>query len=273
MNPTTLVRSALLASVLGATGGIATADVTLYTDSADLQTAATGNGMSELYTENYESSAIGGAYAMLTPPLTTGVANAGFPTGLDAPDLSITTTAGGSMMALAPSAYWPSITSVVVGASAGGFDTRARLEFGGGGVSAVGLNIWGIQSFSGDSPPDEVEFVVYDTSGGVLSTGLFPTPTSETGAFFGLMSTDAVGAVELRGMRFGLDTPEYVNAIQAFGGAAAVPGDANGDGLVNFADVLSVVGAWGPCTGCPEDLDGSGDVGFGDVLVVIANWS
>ncbi|MHC5113862.1 MAG: hypothetical protein ACYTGP_05485 [Planctomycetota bacterium] len=272
MHPTTLVRSALLASVLGTTGGIATADVTLYTSSSDLNTAATGGGMSELYTENYESSAIGGAYAMLTPPLSSGVPNSGFPTGLDSPDLSIDVVNGGNFMALAPSAYWPDITSVVVGASSGGFDSRTLVEFGGDGVAAVGLNVWGVQSFS-DNAPAEVEYTIYDTTGGVLSTGLWPTPTSTTGAFFGVMSTDAIGGVELRGLKFGLDTAEYVNAIQAFGGSAAVPGDANGDGLVNFADILSVIGAWGACTGCPEDLNGSGDVGFDDILVVIANWS
>jgi hypothetical protein len=52
------------------------------------------------------------------------------------------------------------------------------------------------------------------------------------------------------------------------------PGDVNGDGVANFADVLAVIGAWGPCAGpCPADLDGSGDVGFGDILIVLANWS
>ena len=53
-----------------------------------------------------------------------------------------------------------------------------------------------------------------------------------------------------------------------------VPGDANGDGTVNFGDVLAVIGAWGPCAGaCPEDLDGNGTVAFSDVLIVLANWT
>jgi len=54
----------------------------------------------------------------------------------------------------------------------------------------------------------------------------------------------------------------------------SAPGDANGDGVVNFADVLTLIAAWGPCSGtCPADLDGSGDVGFGDILIVLANWT
>ncbi|MCP3906185.1 MAG: hypothetical protein GY715_21380, partial [Planctomycetes bacterium] len=50
------------------------------------------------------------------------------------------------------------------------------------------------------------------------------------------------------------------------------PADLNGNDVVDFADILAILGAWGPCPGCPEDLDGSGDVGFGDVLVVIGSW-
>jgi hypothetical protein len=51
-------------------------------------------------------------------------------------------------------------------------------------------------------------------------------------------------------------------------------GDVNGDGLVNFEDLLEILAAWGPCEGdCPADLDGDGVVGFADLLVVLANWS
>lgn len=51
------------------------------------------------------------------------------------------------------------------------------------------------------------------------------------------------------------------------------PGDLDGDGDVDFADVLTVIAAWGPCAGaCPADLDGDGTVGFSDLLVLIANW-
>lgn len=48
--------------------------------------------------------------------------------------------------------------------------------------------------------------------------------------------------------------------------------DVTGDGVVGFADVLTLLALWGPCQGCPEDVDGSGEVGFGDVLIVLAGW-
>jgi hypothetical protein len=50
-------------------------------------------------------------------------------------------------------------------------------------------------------------------------------------------------------------------------------GDANGDGMFGFGDILVVIGQWGPCTGCcVGDIDGNGSVGFEDILAVIANW-
>jgi len=56
-------------------------------------------------------------------------------------------------------------------------------------------------------------------------------------------------------------------------GSSVIPGDVNGDGVVNFQDVIQILNAWGPCDGCPEDLSGDGQAGFQDVLIVISNWS
>ncbi len=53
-----------------------------------------------------------------------------------------------------------------------------------------------------------------------------------------------------------------------------VTGDANGDGTVDFQDLVALLAAWGPCGPvCPEDLDGDGFVTFADILVVLANWA
>ena len=53
-----------------------------------------------------------------------------------------------------------------------------------------------------------------------------------------------------------------------------VPGDANGDGMVNADDILAVISAWGPCPpgDCPADVNGDGVVNTDDLLAVIANW-
>ena len=53
----------------------------------------------------------------------------------------------------------------------------------------------------------------------------------------------------------------------------STPGDVNGDGSVDFNDLLAILSAWGaPCTGCSEDLDGDGEVGFNDLLIVLSNF-
>ena len=55
-----------------------------------------------------------------------------------------------------------------------------------------------------------------------------------------------------------------------------VPGDATGDGFVDFDDLLSVLSSWGPCPGggalCPADFDLDGNVGFTDLVTVLSNW-
>ncbi|TVQ63110.1 MAG: hypothetical protein EA379_04435 [Phycisphaerales bacterium] len=48
------------------------------------------------------------------------------------------------------------------------------------------------------------------------------------------------------------------------------PGDANGDGVVDFADLSIVLGAFGDTgVGIPGDLDGDGAVNFGDLAIVL----
>jgi hypothetical protein len=55
-----------------------------------------------------------------------------------------------------------------------------------------------------------------------------------------------------------------------------VPGDVNGDGMVNIDDLLAVINAWGE-TGPPgsiaADVTGNGVVDIDDLLFVINNWS
>jgi len=50
----------------------------------------------------------------------------------------------------------------------------------------------------------------------------------------------------------------------------------NGDGMVNTADLLSVINAWGECAGCPADIaplpNGDNIVNTADLLAVINGW-
>ncbi|MFM7133355.1 MAG: hypothetical protein ACKO0W_03460, partial [Planctomycetota bacterium] len=52
--------------------------------------------------------------------------------------------------------------------------------------------------------------------------------------------------------------------------ANGVPGDLNGDGVVNAADLSILLGAWG--TSGPGDLDGDGVVSASDLAILLASW-
>ncbi len=55
-------------------------------------------------------------------------------------------------------------------------------------------------------------------------------------------------------------------------GDPTVPGDVNGDGLVDVTDILAIMDVWGPCIACPEDLNGDDVVDVVDLLEVVGNW-
>ena len=55
-------------------------------------------------------------------------------------------------------------------------------------------------------------------------------------------------------------------------GPPQIPGDANGDGAVNIADILLVMNLWGPCVDCSADLNDDGVVDILDLLEVVGNW-
>jgi len=67
-----------------------------------------------------------------------------------------------------------------------------------------------------------------------------------------------------------------------FGGAALrltrilpIPGDLDGDGIVNITDLLILLSSWGccgDCNNCPADLDETCSVSTTDLLILFANW-
>jgi outer membrane protein assembly factor BamB len=52
----------------------------------------------------------------------------------------------------------------------------------------------------------------------------------------------------------------------------AIPGDLDGDGDVDAADLAILLGAWGSCGACPADLDGDGDADGADLAVLLGHW-
>ncbi|NNF44047.1 MAG: choice-of-anchor B family protein [Phycisphaerales bacterium] len=74
-------------------------------------------------------------------------------------------------------------------------------------------------------------------------------------------------------------TEAAIDALEIFSFVCEddVPGDTDGDGDVDFADLLTTLSSWGPCppppADCPADFDGSGVVDFVDLLTVLSNWS
>jgi hypothetical protein len=55
-----------------------------------------------------------------------------------------------------------------------------------------------------------------------------------------------------------------------------IPGDINGDGVVNGADLGQLLTAWGACgspQNCPADLNGDGTVDGADLGILLTNWT
>jgi hypothetical protein len=57
-------------------------------------------------------------------------------------------------------------------------------------------------------------------------------------------------------------------------GPPPLPGDLDGNGVVNGADLGLLLAGWGTCgTPCPGDLDGNGVVNGADLGLLLANWT
>ncbi len=79
--------------------------------------------------------------------------------------------------------------------------------------------------------------------------------------------TDIDGDPRVIGGRVDIGADEVVSEGQ--------PGDLDGDGDVDAADLALLLGSWGPCPAegdCPADLDGNGAVGPFDLAILLGRW-
>jgi hypothetical protein len=106
------------------------------------------------------------------------------------------------------------------------------------------------------------------TGGGIYALATFaePVPT--------LAQIPAVYA----GGAFNTAGGEEANRIAAWReclSAPQIPGDLNGDGVVDGADLLILLSAWGKCDdpdACQADLNNDGAVDGADLLILLSNW-
>ena len=78
-----------------------------------------------------------------------------------------------------------------------------------------------------------------------------------------------------------VDDDEIMEPVASLGLLALVasptlPGDLNGDGAVDGADLGSMLGQWGPCAACGPctgDVDDNGVVDGVDLGVLLGSWS
>jgi outer membrane protein assembly factor BamB len=90
----------------------------------------------------------------------------------------------------------------------------------------------------------------------------------ETDERFGLDSVALAGDLALVGVRWDDDLGQASGSAYVFQ-RIACPADFDGDGDVDTADLLFLLGAWGTPAG---DVDGDGDTDTADLLALLAAW-
>jgi predicted outer membrane repeat protein len=81
------------------------------------------------------------------------------------------------------------------------------------------------------------------------------------------ITTDLLGNNRIVGGTVDIGAIEFGSASDPKSG---IPGDVNGDGIVDMYDLMMLLSAWGPCHGdCPEDLAGNKRVGITDALILL----
>ncbi len=105
---------------------------------------------------------------------------------------------------------------------------------------------------------------------GMVAQGQFPDYLSQVNTF----ATD--GSSYVYGPNFGRNHPDGIPPVQAGDLAirpdTSVAGDVDGDGDVDFDDLVALLADYGCVSDCVADLDGDGDVDFDDLVILLANY-
>ena len=138
-------------------------------------------------------------------------------------------------------------------------------NFSGYSIANLNLQLWGFESGS-------LVDITGDAGLGIFSAGNVVSESSVDNVEHLFIKNLASGEYVLEISRTTSGNSRAFSVGWLFPEPAAVPGDVNGDGVVNVSDLLMVISAWGSCTDCPEDLNGDGEVNVSDLLLILSYW-
>lgn len=147
-----------------------------------------------------------------------------------------------------------------------------------GGLPTLGwLDVGPYSTVAGTTPTDAALPVDPSLSADELLGLAWPDLVAAYGGAAGGTNIDlgSVGLASARFVRIRVPTdaayvPE-VDAVVAVRPATA-PGDLDGNGRVDGADLGVLLGDWGTCQGCASDLDGDGSVAGSDLGLLLGAW-
>ena len=138
-------------------------------------------------------------------------------------------------------------------------------NFSGYSIANLNLQLWGFESGS-------LVDITGDAGLSIFSAGNVVSESSVDNVEHLFVKNLAPGEYVLEINRTTSGNSRAFSVGWLFPEPAAVPGDVNGDGVVNVSDLLMIISAWGSCTDCPEDLNGDGEVNVSDLLLILSFW-
>ncbi|TVQ32690.1 MAG: hypothetical protein EA376_04815 [Phycisphaeraceae bacterium] len=158
------------------------------------------------------------------------------------------------------------ITNSIVAGSTGGIDASGPFTDGGHNIFADGFNISHLDSMDGDPMLGPLADNGGPTMTHALLKGSIAIDAGDCAD--GEVDVDQRGVSRPQGM--GCDIGAYEREVDG------VPGDVNGDGVVNAQDLGILLGSWGFCpeppASCPADINGDGVVNAQDLGILLGNW-